>query len=60
MDPMVPFPPVIEPNLPGAFITEHPLDTIPENSLRTPLMTGITFDDGLLKTSGIQNLLDIS
>lgn len=57
MDPMVPFAPVVEPDLPGAFIIKHPRDAIPENSLRIPLMTGINFDEGLLKTTG-KNLLD--
>lgn len=29
-DPMVPFPPVAELDLPGAFITKHPRETIAE------------------------------
>lgn len=49
---MVPFTPVVEPDLPGALITEHPRDVITENSLNIPLLTGITFDEGLMKTAG--------
>lgn len=51
---MVAFSPVVEPDLPGAFITEHPRDINRENSLQIPFMTGINFDDGLLRTSGTQ------
>lgn len=48
---MVIFTPVVEPNLPGAFMTEHPRDGHNENSLKIPFMTGITYDEGLMKTS---------
>lgn len=51
MDPMVPFPPVVEPDLPGAFITKHPRETIAENTRAVPLVTGINFDEGLLKSA---------
>lgn len=51
MDPMVPFPPVVEIDLPGAFITKHPRETIAENTKAVPLMTGITFDEGALKSA---------
>lgn len=51
---MVPFTPVVEPDLPGAFITEHPRDVITENSLKIPLLTGVTYDEGLMKTAGKQ------
>lgn len=50
-DPMVPFPPVVEPDLPGAFITKHPRETITENARAVPLLTGITFDEGALKSA---------
>lgn len=45
---MVALSPVIEPDLPGAFIT----DVNRENSLQIPFMTGNNLDDGLIKTSG--------
>lgn len=48
---MVPFPPVIEPDLPGAFITKHPREIIAENTNELPLMTGITYDEGALKSA---------
>lgn len=50
MDPMVPFPPAIEPDLPGAFITKHPRETI-TSSKKVPFVTGITFDEGALKSA---------
>lgn len=50
IDPKVPFLPVVEPDLPGAFISEHPRDTITESSVKRPFLTGITFDEGLAKS----------
>lgn len=50
-DPMIPFPPVVEPEHPGAFITKHPRDGLDENSLKVPLMTGLTFDEGAMKSA---------
>lgn len=55
-DPMVPFPPVVEPDIPGAFITEHPRNVITAKSLQIPLITGVTYDEGLLKTAGAKLL----
>lgn len=51
MDPMLPFPPVVEPDLAGAFITKHPRETITENAKEIPFVTGITFDEGALKSA---------
>lgn len=51
MDPMVAFTPVIEPNLPGAFLTKHPRDVISETSQHIPFLTGINFDEGLMKSA---------
>lgn len=48
---MIPFPPVVEPNHPGAFITKHPREGHDENSLMIPLMTGLTFDEGAMKSA---------
>lgn len=50
-DPMIPFPPVVEPDLPGAFITKHPREAHDENSLQIPFMTGLTFDEGAMKSA---------
>lgn len=47
---MVAFTPVVEPNLPGAFITKHPRDTLAENSEKLPFLTGLTYDEGLIKS----------
>lgn len=47
---MVAFTPVIEPDLPGAFITKHPRDTLTENSENIPFLTGLTYDEGLIKS----------
>lgn len=48
---MIPFPPVIEPNLPGAFITKHPRDEHEPNAISVPFMTGLTFDEGVMKSA---------
>lgn len=52
IDPLVIFGPVVEPDLPGAFITKHPHDGQDENSLKIPFLTGTNFDEGLLKSAG--------
>lgn len=46
---MVAFTPVVEPDLPGAFITKHPRDILSEASQKIPFLTGLTFDEGLIK-----------
>ena len=50
-DPMVPFPPVVEPNLPGAFITNHPKDVINSHGNSLPWMTGLTSEEGAMKSA---------
>lgn len=50
-DPMIPFPPVVEPDLPGAFITKHPRDEDEPHALRIPFLTGITSGDGAMKSA---------
>ncbi|XP_050088425.1 juvenile hormone esterase [Anopheles aquasalis] len=55
-DPMIPFPPVVEPNLPGAFITKHPRDVSAPHSLGLPWMTGLTLDEGALKSASLINV----
>lgn len=52
MDPMVPYPPVVEPDLPGAFITKHPRDVINIHGNTVPWMSGINSDEGVMKTAG--------
>lgn len=47
---MVPFPPVVEPNLPGAFITDYPQNGQNDRSLKIPFLTGVTYDEGLMKS----------
>lgn len=49
---MLPFPPVIEPDLPGAYITKHPRDDNEPHGTSMPWMTGLTLDEGALKTAG--------
>lgn len=53
-DPMVPFPPVVEPRHEGAFITEDPRFAIPHGQ-NIPWLTGITSEEGLLKTAAFLN-----
>lgn len=48
---MVAFTPVVEPDLPGAFITKHPRELIAETSQHVPFLTGITYDEGLMKSA---------
>lgn len=55
-DPVVPFPPVVEPDLPGAFITKHPRETIGKDTRAIPLVIGINFDEGLLKSARETNI----
>ncbi|ETN67020.1 juvenile hormone esterase [Anopheles darlingi] len=55
-DPMIPFPPVVEPNLPGAFITKHPRDVSDPHALELPWMTGLTLDEGALKSASLINV----
>ncbi|XP_031636223.1 venom carboxylesterase-6-like [Contarinia nasturtii] len=55
-DPMVLFQPVVEPDVPGAFITKHPRDERAETSSKIPFMTGITHDEGLMKSLPIVNI----
>lgn len=49
---MVPFPPVVEIDLPGAFITKHPRDDLNPHGKSIPWMVGITTDEGALKSAG--------
>lgn len=52
-DPMIPFKPTVEPNLPGGFLTEHPVQIIQGGqSARVPLIVGITKEDGALRAAG--------
>ncbi|KAF5307862.1 hypothetical protein FQR65_LT06594 [Abscondita terminalis] len=53
-DPMIPFKPVIEPDLDGAFLIEHPSETIKSGrAAQVPWMTGITTEDGVLRAAAI-------
>ncbi|XP_039430550.1 venom carboxylesterase-6 [Culex pipiens pallens] len=58
-DPMIPFPPVVEPDLPGAFITKHPRDEYEPHALGLPWMTGLTLDEGALKSASLINLSEL-
>lgn len=49
---MVPFTVVIEPDLPGAFLTKHPDASPTKKSLKIPFMTGLVADEGLIKAPG--------
>lgn len=50
-DPMIPFPPVVELDLPGAFITKHPREAHEESALKIPFLTGLTYDEGAMKSA---------
>lgn len=53
LDPMVPFPPVVEHEHTDAFITENPRFVNNMHGIDIPLMTGITSDEGVLKTGAL-------
>lgn len=55
-DPMIPFPPVVEPKIDGAFITEHPRDVKVPLSSSIPIITGITSDEGTLRSAALLNI----
>lgn len=45
--------PVIEPDLPGAFLTKHPIDLLRNNEVNDiPVIMGITSKEGAFRTSG--------
>lgn len=51
---MIPFRPVIEPNIEGAFLAEDPLEIIKSGrSQPVPWITGINTDDGTLRAAAI-------
>ena len=50
-DPMVPFPPVIEPEHEGAFITENPRFKTNMHGNDVAWMTGITSEEGAMKSA---------
>ncbi|XP_037885698.1 venom carboxylesterase-6 [Glossina fuscipes] len=58
-DPMIPFPPVIEPDHAEAFLTVHPRNQLQPHGLALPLMIGATSEEGLLKTAALLNLPEI-
>lgn len=48
---MIPFPPVVEPDLPGAFITQHPRDVYEPHAISIPWLAGLTSDEGAMKSA---------
>lgn len=51
--PMIPFRPVIEPDHPGAFLTEDPVIATQNGHLTDiPWMTGVTSHEGSIKVAG--------
>ncbi|KAH8290099.1 hypothetical protein KR044_013383 [Drosophila immigrans] len=55
-DPMIPFPPVIEPQHADAFLTQLPREAAAPHGQQLPLMLGVTSEEGLLKTAALLNL----
>ncbi|XP_035896767.1 venom carboxylesterase-6-like [Anopheles stephensi] len=58
-DPMIPFPPVVEQDAPGAFITKHPREEYEPHAIGLPWMTGLTLDEGALKSASLINLPEL-
>lgn len=56
---MIPFPPVVEPDIPDAFITKHPRDEDDPHAAEIPFMTGLTYDEGVMKSARKFNLFDL-
>lgn len=50
-DPMVPFPPVVEPEHAGAFITENPRFKTDMHGNAIPWLTGVTSEEGAMKSA---------
>lgn len=57
---MIPFPPVVEFNHPGAFITKHPRDEHEPWGLSLPWITGLTKDEGAMKSAPIINMKNLT
>lgn len=50
---MIPFRPVIEPDHPGAFLKEHPIESLKNGRLMDiPWMSGVTSHEGALRVAG--------
>ncbi|XP_055610403.1 venom carboxylesterase-6 isoform X2 [Uranotaenia lowii] len=58
-DPMIPFPPVVEPEHDGAFISKHPRDEMEPHAIGLPWMTGLTMDEGALKSAALINVPEL-
>lgn len=57
---MIPFKPVIEAKVEGAFLTEHPADIIKAGkAAAVPWVTGINTEDGALRAAGENNILTL-
>ncbi|XP_030754509.1 venom carboxylesterase-6-like [Sitophilus oryzae] len=53
-DPMIPFKPTVEPDVEGAFLTEHPVEAVKKGkSAPVPMIVGITKNDGALRAAGL-------
>lgn len=57
---MIPFPPVVEYSHPGAFITKHPRDEKEPWGLNLPWITGLTKDEGAMKSAPIINMKNLT
>ncbi|XP_044018144.1 venom carboxylesterase-6-like [Aphidius gifuensis] len=56
-DPMIPFRPVIEPNHPGAFLSEEPAESLKRgNMVDVPWMTGFNSHEGTIKVAGLYGI----
>lgn len=53
---MIPYPPVVEPEHPDAFLTVYPRKAAQPHGFSLPLMIGATSEEGLLKTAALLNV----
>ncbi|KAJ8950496.1 hypothetical protein NQ318_015240, partial [Aromia moschata] len=59
-DPMIPFKPVIEPKVEGAFLTEHPAEAFRSGrAADVPLIVGLNTEDGALKVAALSQRLHL-
>ncbi|CAH0557951.1 unnamed protein product [Brassicogethes aeneus] len=54
LDPMIPFKPTVEHKHDGAFLSEHPIETMKKGQqAKVPIIVGLNTEDGALRGAGI-------
>lgn len=50
---------VVEPDSPGAFMSKHPRSGQNDDSIKIPFLTGVNYDEGLLKSAAFFHHKDL-